>query len=131
MIDGVAREEVCRYDHRRGVILGVCREHTSTASILEVHTLNDIRKISESLYEKKCHHGKDGTVIALASITGDEYYFPVPLVLSPSCKSETGDQLSIWITRFLDIYRAHPSGEKLHGPIRTLATDGEATFRFL
>ena len=131
MIDGVALEEVCRYDHRRGVILGVCREHTSTAPVLEVHTLNDIHKISESLHEKKCHHGKDGTVIALASITGDENYFPVPLVLSPSCKAETGDQLSIWISHFLDIYRVHPSGEKLHGPIRTLATDGEATFRFL
>lgn len=131
MIDGVALEEVCRYDHQRGVILGFCHEHTSAAPNLEVHTFNDIHKISESLHEKRCHHGKDGTVIALASITGDENYFPVPLVLSPSCKAETGDQLSIWIASFLDVYWVHPSGEKLHGPIRTLATDGEATFHFL
>lgn len=131
MIDGVALEEVCQYDHQRGVILGFCREHTSAAPNLEVHTFNDIHKISESLHEKRCHHGKDGTVIALASITGDENYFPVPLVLSPSCKAETGDQLSIWIASFLDVYWVHPSGEKLHGPIRTLATDGEATFHSL
>ena len=131
MIDGIALEEVCRYDHQRGVILGVCREHSSAAPIFEVHTFNDIHKISKSLHEKKFHHGKDGTMVALASITGDENYFPVPLVLSPSCKAETGDQLSIWITRFLEVYRTHPSGKKLHGPIRTLATDGEATFRYL
>lgn len=95
MIDGVALEEVCRYDHQRGVILGVCHEHSSAAPIPEVHTFNDIHNISKSLHEKKYHHGKDGTVVALASITGKKNYFPVPLVLSPSCKAETGDQLSV------------------------------------
>jgi hypothetical protein len=132
MIDGVALEEACRYDHQRGCILGICREHVHLAPKgLYVQDYKHIVDLSNALYDDPpvCHHGKDGTVLALAPVTGKENYYPSPLILSPSCKKETGDQLYDWITHFLNIYRDHPDGEKKHGPIFTLATDGESSFR--
>ncbi|KAF8169089.1 hypothetical protein BJ912DRAFT_933997 [Pholiota molesta] len=132
MIDGVALEEACRYDHQNGCILGVCREHSSKApNGLHVDSFQDIADLSKALSDNPavCHHGKDGTVLALAPTTGHDNYYPSPLVLSPSCKSEVGDELSNWVARFLEIYRTHPDGERKHGPIFTLETDGESSFR--
>jgi hypothetical protein len=131
MIDGVALEEACRYDHQRGCVLGICREHSGRLSAgLDINSYKDILDLSHALYTTPiCHHGKDGTVVAIAPVTATEDYFPVPLILSPSCKAETGDQLLQWVVRFLDIYHEHPDGEKRHGPIYTLATDGESSFR--
>ncbi|KAF8067653.1 hypothetical protein FPV67DRAFT_1652655 [Lyophyllum atratum] len=129
MIDGVALEEACRYDHGQGHILGICREHAHTVAKLLVDDVHDIDNIANSLEQKACHHGKDGTVVALAPVTAAENYFPVPLVLSSSCKVEKGDELAKWLCTFIDTYRVHPDGEKIHGPIRTLATDGESSFR--
>ncbi|KAF8056034.1 hypothetical protein FPV67DRAFT_1457452 [Lyophyllum atratum] len=129
MIDGVALEEACRYDHGQGHILGICREHAHTVAKLLVDDVHDIDNIANSLEQKACHHGKDGTVVALAPVTAAENYFPVPLVLSSSCKVEKGDELAKWLCKFIDTYHVHPDGEKIHGPIRTLATDGESSFR--
>jgi len=52
-----------------------------------------------------------------------------PIILSPSCKTEKGDQLANWVSGALTCYRISPDGEKLHGKINTLATDGESSFR--
>jgi hypothetical protein len=66
-----------------------------------------------------------------ALITGKEHYFPVPLVLSPSCKTEPGTDLIKWILLLVKAYHEQPEGEKKHGPIYTIGTDGEASFRFM
>ncbi|KDR69600.1 hypothetical protein GALMADRAFT_77244 [Galerina marginata CBS 339.88] len=134
MIDGIALEEACRYEHARGVILGVCREHAANGPRLLIESIEDIDNMAQALYESDgnvCHHGKDGTVVAIAPLTGTENYFPVPLVLSPSCKTESGNQLEKWLSDFLDWYRLSPYGECLHGKIERLATDGESSFRFM
>jgi len=82
MIDGVALEEACRYDHQRGLILGVCHEHSGSAPSTQVDGIEDIDNMAQAIFEDKvCHHGKDGTVVAIAPITGTENYFPVPIIL--------------------------------------------------
>jgi hypothetical protein len=80
---------------------------------------------------KTIHHGKDGTVVGIAPITGRTNYFVSPVVLSPSCKTEKGVDLAQWIPNFISAYQQHPDGEARHGPIYTLATDGESSFRNL
>jgi hypothetical protein len=84
-----------------------------------------------TLTEKLCHFGKDGTVVALAPVTGNENYFPVPVVLSSSCKAKTGNELAVWVSKLPYCYEIHPDGQARHGPIRLLATDGESSFRNL
>lgn len=77
----------------------------------------------------KCHLGKDGTVLAIAPLTDNEHYTPIPLILSPSCKRETGAVLKEWLKLVIEVWYSHPFGEALYGPIRALASDGESSFR--
>ncbi|KAF8162739.1 hypothetical protein B0H34DRAFT_805390 [Crassisporium funariophilum] len=132
MIDGVALEETCRYEHQDGIILGVCREHSGSPGVprLLVDGIEDIENMAKAIFaDKICHHGKDGTVVAVAPETGTENYSPIPIVLSPSCKSETGDKLAHWVMEVLSCYRKNPDGERRHGKITKVATDGESSFR--
>jgi len=130
MIDGVALEEVIRFDLGQNCLLGLCREHSQDIK-KTVDVVGDIEYVKCVLDDEVCHQGKDGTVLAIAPITDTKDYYPVPLVLLPSCKTETGDQLAEWVGSFINAYRDHPEGEAHHGPIFTLATDGESSFRKL
>ena len=68
-------EEACRYEHKQGLILGICREQLADAPHLQVDGIEDIDNMAQALYETKvCHHGKDGTVVAVAPLTGTENY---------------------------------------------------------
>lgn len=51
------------------------------------------------------------------------------MLLSGSCKKENADALWNLVCHFLHAYRHNPAGEALHGPMYSLATDGESTFR--
>ncbi|KAL1726283.1 hypothetical protein EV714DRAFT_276749 [Schizophyllum commune] len=128
LIDGIALEELCRLDLENGVVVGLCREHTRDLDV-RVPTSSDVDRIAEALRERKVCYGKDGTVIAIAPLTDDEHYSPVPILLSPSCKKESGLQLADWLSRVIEVWRTHEYGERLHGPIHTLASDGESSFR--
>jgi len=131
MMDGVALEEACRFDLKRNCILGLCREHAGQTK-LTVDDANDIDRVSKALFQdQSIHHGKDGTVVGIAPITGKKDYFPAPLVLSASCKTEKGSDMAKWIPEFLESYRNNPDGARRHGPIYTVATDGESSFRNL
>ncbi|KAF8962221.1 hypothetical protein BDZ97DRAFT_1759454 [Flammula alnicola] len=123
VIDGVAIEEAIWFDFKCACLLGICHEHSKGIK-MSVDDLHDIKNVANALYtEETCHHGKDATVLGLAPITSANNYHVTPLVLSPSCKSEKGDGLAEWIRRFIEHYHQHPYGEKVHGPIYTLATD--------
>ncbi|KAI0374930.1 hypothetical protein BV20DRAFT_986923 [Pilatotrama ljubarskyi] len=134
MIDGVALEERCRYDTDRNSILGLCREHSQHLRT-RVTGLDVVKEIEQALHGSEtsptttCCYGKDGTVAAIAPYAKTDYYTPVPVLLSPSCKHETGEELADWIRTFLDVWRTHPCGELVHGPVWALASDGESSFR--
>lgn len=68
------------------------------------------------------------TVLGIAPVTGHDNYHVTPLVLSASCKCEKGEQLAHWMEKFIQTYREYPDGEKCHGPICTVCTDGESSF---
>lgn len=97
-----------------------------------MENIQDIETVGRSLYENKfCHHGKDATVLGVAPITATKNYHVTPLVLSSSCKEDSGEALAKWVRNFIKAYQNHPDGEKTHGPIYTLATDGESSFHKL
>ncbi|KAG5634291.1 hypothetical protein H0H81_002523, partial [Sphagnurus paluster] len=133
MINGVAIEEVARYDFGRNLILGLCREHAANIpeASTTINTIEDLEKLA-SLIDKQNpirHYGKDATVLAIAPVTGEINYHPVPLLVTPSCKKEAASRLTQWIKKFLDAYHQHPQGASRHGPITAIATDGESSFR--
>ena len=131
VIDGAAIEQAIRFDFSRNQLLGLCREHSMGVKTL-IEDVQDLHNVGDALFTAKtCHRGKDATVLGLAPVTDTENYHVTPLILSSSCKSETGDELASWVRRVIEDYRRHPDGEGRHGPIYTLATDGESSFRKL
>jgi hypothetical protein len=129
MVDGIALEEVCRYDSHRDCIVGLCREHSGSLDPT-VRSLEAVQQIEKALYETKtCCHGKDGTVLAIAAIADREHYTPIPILLSPSCKRETGVELARWLKTVIGAWKSHPNGEAMYGPLWTIASDGESSFR--
>ncbi|KAJ3775493.1 hypothetical protein FB446DRAFT_609311, partial [Lentinula raphanica] len=128
MIDGVALEEVPQYESHRDSLVGLCREHSKDLN-LQLDSYKAIEAIGDALDNSKCHLGKDGTVLAIAPVSDREQYSPVPLILSPSCKKESGTVLKDWLQLFMTVWQEHPYGEALYGPIRSLASDGESSFR--
>ncbi|KAJ2936419.1 hypothetical protein H1R20_g673, partial [Candolleomyces eurysporus] len=129
MIDGIALEEVPRYDEYRNLVLGLCREHSTGARKMVDSFEEHLKPLKQGLTEGKWHYGKDGTVFALALITGDANYYPTPVLLSGSCKAEKGEGIADLVRRFIQLYNEHPMGKARHGPILELSTDGEASFR--
>lgn len=97
---------------------------------MEVNTIEDLHNVAKALFgpENICHCGKDATVLGLVPITDKENYHVTPLILSSSCKAETGQGLASWVEKFIEEYQEHPNGAQCHGPIHTLATDGESSF---
>ena len=69
------------------------------------------------------------TVVAMASYARSDHYRPVPLIFSPSDKTEKGESLAIWIQTLIDEYNIHVYGKSMHGPIFSIASDGDSSFR--
>ena len=114
--------------------MGLCREHVNNVNT-EVTDLESIEKIRTAIFnesdnDKKVCFGGDATVVAIAPYARKDHYSPVPIVLSPSDKTEKGDQLARWIRKsVLDPFAQHPFGQNLIGSIWSLASDGDSTFR--
>ena len=128
MIDGVAINEVCRYAADRNKILGLCREHSHLVNT-QANSFESIQAVEKAIDDGTCHYGKDATVIVIGPYARAVYYTPVPIGVTPSCKQETADQLAKTIKLVLDIWRAHLDGAEKHGPIWTVGSDGESSFR--
>ena len=137
MIDGVALEERCRYLSQNNSVAGLCREHsqglrtkvTSLQDILNLEAVLHPQPHNEETSMPTVHYGKDGTVVAVAPYAHTDHYTPIPLLLSPSCKAETGEDLAGWLQVVLEAWKSHPHGQQTHGPIWAIASDGEASFR--
>ncbi|KAJ7240291.1 hypothetical protein C8J57DRAFT_1478255 [Mycena rebaudengoi] len=133
MFDGIALETRCRYCPDRDAVSGLCREHSHRVNTT-VDSLESIENIRQALQKDKKDPGKvcfgsDGTVVAIAPYAELEHYTPVPLVLSPSCKTEKGVELAKWMQTVLDTWDNHPQGRALHGRIEALASDGDSSYR--
>ena len=114
--------------------MGLCREHSNNVNT-EVTDLESIEQIQTALFyesniNKKVCFGGDATVVVIAPYARKDHYSPVPIVLSPSDKTEKGDQLAQWIRKLvLDPFVYCPFGQGLIRAIWSLASDGNATFR--
>ena len=129
MIDGVALEEKCRYFRHSNSVIGLCREHSGA---LDLHILNaqSILAIGEAVHAEKprAHYASEATVVAIAPFRSSGYA-AIPFALSGSCKAETGEGMSKWVAGMIRAWNDHPDGAAAHGPIWSIATDGESTMR--
>ena len=129
VIDGVALEERCRWYRPSNSVIGLCREH---AGALDLHVLNpqSIIAIGEAVHAEKprAHYASEATVVAIAPFRSSGYA-AVPFALSGSCKAETGEGMAKWVMEVVHAWNDHPDGAATHGPVWSIATDGEPTMR--
>lgn len=129
LIDGVALEERCRYLRSCNSVIGLCREH---AGVLDLHVTNpqSIIAIEEAIHAENphAHFASEATVVAIAPFQSSTYS-AIPFALSGSCKGETGEDMAKWVADVICAWNNHPDGAAAHGPIWSLATDGESTMR--
>ena len=133
MFDGVALESKCRYCPRRDCVIGLCREHSKNVNP-RVTSFAEIGKLRTALFDeedtdKKVCFGLDATVVAMASYARSDHYRPVPLIVSPSDKTEKGELLAAWIQTLIDEYNIHVYGKAMHGPIFSIASDSDSSFQ--
>ncbi|KZV94398.1 hypothetical protein EXIGLDRAFT_767145 [Exidia glandulosa HHB12029] len=128
MIDGVAVEPRAGYCCRRDRAVGLSRE---TAGLVEtkVSSLQKVEDMRIALQEKRVRFGSEATVVAVAPYTNIVHYTPIPIAVSPSDKSEDGEALLVWLRTALSCWKTHPFAQLRQGPIWSVATDGDATFR--
>jgi hypothetical protein len=134
MFDGVALETELRYCSERDAILGLCREHSNQVNTVvdSLESLEDVRKaLAETVKKSKTRvcYGSDATVVAVAPYANEKHYTAVPIVVSPTDKTETGADFVQWLQIVLEAWRLDPNGEKIHGPIWSIESDGDNVFR--
>lgn len=129
LIDGVALEEKCRYLRSSDSVIGLCREHAGELD-LHVQSMQSILSIDEAVHAEvpRAHYSSEATVAALAPFRSSNYS-AIPLVLSGSCKAETGMDMAKWVMNAIHAWNNHPDGAAARGPLWSIATDGEATMR--
>jgi len=131
MLDGVAVNEICRHRADRNCILGLCREHSYKVN-MQVTDYDTIRTVEKALHEDKTAcYGKDASIVVISPYADAVHYTPFPIIESLSCKQETTVQLGKWIRNSFDSWKTRPDGEVKHGPIWSIGTDGESSFRLM
>jgi hypothetical protein len=130
--DGISIQKKCRYCPKRGMILGLCREHSQN---MNMHVGMDSTVIGKLWDALECNNagskvcgGSDATVVVVAPYGKTEHYSPVPLVLSLTDKSEKAGELCKWMKTTIDVWNRHENGANQHGPLWSIASDGDATF---
>ena len=108
--------------------MGFCREHSQHLSMIcdSVETIEGYRDMVD---QGKLCYGSEATCVAIAPYARSDHYTPVPLVLSPSDKTEKGEELKAWIQDLLDSWEKHEHGAASHCPIWALASDGDSSYR--
>ncbi|TDL20789.1 hypothetical protein BD410DRAFT_870927 [Rickenella mellea] len=127
LIDEVSLDERARYLKFNNKIVGLCREHGRLLD-LTCTDLDSMRSVATAVETGLCHFGKEATVAAIAAFSPDRYQ-AFPVIVSPTCKTETAVDQAKFIQLLIASWKSSAHGENKHGPIWSVASDGDATRR--
>ena len=129
LVDGIALKEKCRYLRSNDTIIGICSKH-GPALDLRLRSQESLTDAEDALHSEKpqVHYASEATVAAITPFQNSSYS-AIPIALSGSCKAETGEGMALWLKELIRAWRENKDGEKRHGPLWSVATDGESTMR--
>ncbi|KAF8055318.1 hypothetical protein FPV67DRAFT_1789064 [Lyophyllum atratum] len=106
-------------------IAGLC-EHAATgvASVKMGEDLNVIRAVTKAVRDGKVHIGQEVFVAAI-SRNDETDYGAKPVLLMPTCKKGSFRDSALIIEMLRQAWKMSPYGELLHGPIWSIASDGD------
>lgn len=132
LIDEVALERRPRYFAAEDAVVGICREHSQSLDLTQIshRGLPALEAIHAALESGSCHRAREATVVAIAGFSPTPNEFGArPVLVSGTCKAESERDGARLVQTVLQARRDSPQGEALHGPIISLATDGDPTRR--
>ena len=132
MFDGIPLETRCCWHFKHDHIIRLCCKHSHNVDTKLVN-FNSLEKIHTAHFEAtndttKVCFGADATIVAVAPYAQNDHYSPVPIVASPSDKTEKGINLAEWVQTVLNTWEKHDLGAKTNGSIWALASDGDSAF---
>ncbi|KAJ7662992.1 hypothetical protein B0H14DRAFT_3698037 [Mycena olivaceomarginata] len=122
--DEIAGDGRLCYLEKTDDIGGLC-EH----AIIELETqkmgsdLTSIQAAVKAIREDRVHIGKEFSVAAIARHSGTDYGAK-PVLLMPTCKQSSWQAGAQILQKLLLAWKISPHGEKKHGPIKSLSSDG-------
>ncbi|KIM81608.1 hypothetical protein PILCRDRAFT_8649 [Piloderma croceum F 1598] len=130
LIDEIALEERPVFIKWLNSVGGLCREHTKGMNLC---ITNDpgLRTLAEALFqgpEPTIHFVKEATVAGITAFRADSYEVR-PIFAAGTCKKETAPSCVELIQTLLNAWKECLDGEKRHGPIWSVASDGDGVRR--
>jgi hypothetical protein len=129
LIDEIATEERPVFVKWLNSVGGFCREHTKGLD-LRITSISGLRILANTVFGPKptIHFAKQATVAGIAAFRSDHYKV-MPIFAAGTCKKEKASDCVELIQSSLDAWRESPDGEKRHGPIWSVASDGNGVRR--
>ncbi|KAG8680232.1 hypothetical protein FRC09_018382, partial [Ceratobasidium sp. 395] len=130
LTDEISLEERPEFCAFLDALIGFCREHSMGLPLTNIssHPLESLEAIRKALEAGTCHLAKEATVVALAPFGSEDYSARVVL-MSGTCKTESDMSHYELLKLVIEAWNSSPHGAVTHGPLWSLATDGEGRRR--
>jgi len=127
-MDEVASDGRLCYLTETDDIAGLCEHASELLSVKMGNNLDVVRNIARAVKEGLVHIGQEVFVAAFAR-NDETDYGAKPVLLLPTCKQGSFRDSALIIEMLRQAWRLSPYGESLHGPIWSIASDGDPKCR--
>ncbi|KAJ7458447.1 hypothetical protein FB451DRAFT_1406225 [Mycena latifolia] len=125
-IDGDGR--LCYLDET-DEIAGLCEHANTNLKTFKMGTdLTSIEETVKAIRAGEIHVGKEFSVAAFSRHAPTDYSAK-PVFLMPTCKKESAESSAQILQKLIAAWKLSPFGEAKHGPLWSIASDGDATRR--
>ncbi|KAH9960237.1 hypothetical protein BGW80DRAFT_1136508, partial [Lactifluus volemus] len=126
MLDELATEKRIRWDDSTNKFLGTCREHNHSIP-LDFTSERELDMLCDAIAHDQVHLASEATVAAIGALSPKpREYAALPILLSGTCKAETGKQHANLIKAVLEVCTKHSTRNNTLYRTVCIASDGEA-----
>ncbi|KAJ6552515.1 hypothetical protein B0H10DRAFT_2242119 [Mycena sp. CBHHK59/15] len=110
-------------------IAGLCKHATSELETFKMGTdLESVRNTVKAVRDGRVHIGKEFSVAAF-SRHAETDYGAKPVLFMPTCKKGSWQSAAQLLQKLVEAWKLSPYGEAMHGPLLSIASDGDGTRR--
>ncbi|KAK7005494.1 hypothetical protein R3P38DRAFT_3367443 [Favolaschia claudopus] len=108
---------------------GLCEHASAELETVKMGTdLTAVTAAVRPVREGRVHVGKEFSVAAIARHAPTDYGAK-PVLVMPTCKHGSWQIAALNLQKILNAWKLSPYGEALHGPVKTIASDGASDRR--
>jgi hypothetical protein len=127
--DEIASDARLCYLEETDEIAGLCEHASTELETFKMGTdLTTVHATAKAVREGRVHVGKEFSVAAF-SRHAETDYGAKPVLLLPTCKQGSWQMSAQLLQKLVQAWKLSPFGEAKHGPLWSIASDGDATRR--